>query len=47
MFWTNEFNAMADRLGTCFFPISYVDADVAAWFSGLTQLVIDYINIHQ
>lgn len=47
MFRTYEFFRMSDRLGTCYFPISYVDADVAAWFSGLTKLIIDYINIHQ
>lgn len=47
MFVTFEFFSLGDIFGTCYFPISYVEADVAAWFSGLTQLIIDYINIHQ
>lgn len=33
-------------LGTCFRPLSY-DEEAAAFFAGITQLIIDYINIHQ
>lgn len=40
-----EFRVLANRLRTCYWP--YYAKDVAAFFMGLTQLLIDYVNIHQ
>lgn len=46
MLFRGQNNNLFNLFGACFVPLPN-DLDAAAFFSGITQLIIDYINIHQ
>lgn len=38
---------LQEKLNLCTAPFPFFDLDVATFFAGLIQLLIDYVNNHQ